>query len=229
MFCHSFDLGKRLAPASVKGTLHATPAPSPLSLTVGTADGESPFKSFIKNLQSKLTSGPPTSIHRVVIPSLLSPMLYPGGRFSHPSEVLQFLHALRALLRQYCGQLTAMISLQTALFARSTGLTRWMELLCDGVLELIPLSASLGPQAAPASGGKEDVDKVQGFVRVYTLPIFHEKGGGGAEGASFRENLAFSLSSSKGLVIKPYSLPPLEDDDHKEKSPASTVKDGLEF
>jgi len=156
-------------------------------------------------------------------------MLYPGAGSSQPSEVLRFLHALRALIRRYSGQLTAMISLQTALFSRTSGLTRWMELLCDGVLELVPVSTSPGSRAAPASRGKEEAEKVQGFVRVYTLPIYHEKGGGGATAGSIRENLAFSLSSSRGLVITPYSLPPLEDEDHQEKSPASTIKDGLEF
>jgi len=227
-FCHSFDLTKRLSEASAQGILHATPTSNPLTLVVAPADEESILKRFIRDLNAKLTSSPPTSIHRVVVPTLLSPMLYSGGGSSQPSEVLQFLHALRGLLRQYSGQLTAIISLQTALFARTSGLTRWMELLCDGVIELVPLSTSPGSQAAPTSG-KEDVDRVQGFVQVYTLPTYHEKGGGGAAAASFRENLAFSLSSSRGLVIKPYSLPPLEDEGSKEKSPADVVKDNLEF
>jgi len=103
-----------------------------------------------------------------------------------------------------------------------------MELLCDGVMELIPLLGVPASSASAASGEKAG-DSAQGLLHVHTLPIFHEKGGGGAEGNDFRENLSFSLSSSKGLVIKPYSLPPLEGGDHKEKSPATTVEDNIEF
>jgi elongator complex protein 4 len=59
--------------------------------------------------------------------------------------------------------------------------------------------------------------------------VYHEKGGGGAENNHFREDLSFSLSASKGLVIKPFSLPPLGEEGSHEKSPASTVKDGMDF
>ncbi|KAK0745129.1 Elongator complex protein 4 [Apiosordaria backusii] len=225
-FCHSFDLAKRLEPAVCKGSLHATPSTGPPMFDSRPQSGVSHLKAIIKHLQTKLETSPPTDIHRVVIPSLLLPELY-APQCSHPSEVLQFLHALRALLRRYSTQLTAIITLQTSLFPRSSGLVRWMELLCDGVLELIPLPAT--PGAAPPSSSSEKTDQAQGLLKVHTLPIYHEKGGGGAETSSFRETLSFSLSASKGLNIKPYSLPPMEEEEKKEKSPASTVKDGIDF
>lgn len=225
MFCHTFDLTKRLASASIKGTIAATPA-SHLSFEAKCL--QSPFKIFIKNLQNKLQTAPPSSIHRVVVPSLLSPTLYTPGA-CRPTEVLQFMHALRALLRQYCGQLTAIITFPVTLFPRSNGVTRWVELLSDGVLEMVPLPPRLGA-APPSSGSAAKVqEQSQGILKVHSLPVFHEKGGGGAENNHFRENLSFHLSSTKGLVIQPYVLPPMEDEDHKEKSPASTVKDGIEF
>ncbi|KAK3318575.1 Elongator complex protein 4 [Apodospora peruviana] len=232
IFCHSFDLTKRLATGSCKGSLQ------PLSSTGTPTMGQtpyspvSPFKAIIKDLQTKLESSVPGAIHRVVVPSLLSPSLYAPG-CSQPPEVLQFLHGLRALLRQYSLQLTALITLPTSLFPRSSGLVRWMELLCDGVVELIPLPAT--PAAAtPSSSDKKygRTESPQGFLRVHSLPIYHEKGGGGAESGHFRENLSFSLSASKGLLIKPYSLPPMEEDEEpKEKSSGTTdkAKDGLEF
>lgn len=225
MFCHSFDLTKRLSSASIKGTITATPASH---LSFEAREPPSPFKIFIKSLQNKLQSAPPSSIHRVVVPSLLSPTLYTPGA-CRPTEVLQFMHALRALLRQYCGQLTAIITFPVTLFPRSNGVTRWVELLSDGVLEMVPLPPKLG--AAPPSSGSTSKaqEQSQGILKVHSLPVFHEKGGGGAENNHFRENLSFHLSSTKGLVIQPYVLPPMEDEDQKEKSPASTVKDGIEF
>lgn len=228
VFCHAFDLTKRLASASIQGTLSATPASHPQSFSFEAKEQPSPFKIFIKTLQGKLESSTPSTIHRAVIPSLLSPTLYPPGA-CQPAEVLQFLHALRALLRQYCGKLTALITLPVTLFPRNNGVTRWVELLSDGVLEMIPLPPKLG--AAPPSSNSESKvqEQSQGILRVHSLPVFHEKGGGGAENHHFREDLSFHLSGSKGLVIQPYVLPPMEEEDHKEKSPASTVKDGIDF
>ena len=225
-FCHSFDLGKRLAPSACRGTLQPTPSTGPPTLDlVASSASVSPFKAIIKHLRAKLEASASNEIHRLIVPSLLLPTLYAPG-CSRPSEVLQFLHGLRALLRQYGSQLTAVITMSTSLYPRSTGLVRWTELLCDGVVELIPLPAKPGAAAPPTS---EQKDQAQGLLRVHTLPIYHEKGGGGAATSAFRETLSFSLSSSKGLVIKPYSLPPMLDEEHKEKSPASTVKDGIDF
>lgn len=230
-FCHSFDLAKRLAPADIKGALHATPSMSPMSMTLDvSAAPPSPFTAFIKNLQAKLVAAGPTAIHRVVVPSLLLPTLYSPGS-CRPSEVLRFLHSLRALLRQYSTQLTALVTLPISLFPRNQGLTRWMELLFDGVIELVPLPSTPGAPTAAANseGGASKADQSQGLLRVHSLPVYHEKGGGGAENNHFRENLTFSLSASKGLVIKPFSLPPLGEEGGHEKSPASTVKDGMDF
>jgi elongator complex protein 4 len=188
---------------------------------------QSTLKAIIRHLQTKLANSPSTDIHRVVVPSLLSPTLY-SPQCSQPAEVLQFLHALRALLRQYSTQLTVVITLPTSLFPRSSGLVRWMELLCDGVLELIPLPATPGAPPPPPSGSEKGDQAPQGLLRVHTLPVYSEKGGGGAETSYFRETLSFSLSASKGLTIKPYSLPPLEGE-AEEKSPASAIKDGIDF
>ncbi|KAK0627701.1 Elongator complex protein 4 [Immersiella caudata] len=226
-FCHSFDLSKRLAQSSCKGALHPTPSTGPPSLTERPAPSASPLRAIIKHLKSKLESSSPNEVHRVVIPSLLSPALY-AVQCTQPSEVLQFLHGLRALLRQYSNQLTALITLPASLFPRSAGLVRWMELLCDGVVELIPLPSIPGA-APPPSSDKKVADQPQGLLKVHSLPVYHEKGGGSAETSAWRETLSFSLSASKGLNIKPYSLPPMEDELQNEKSPASTSKTGMDF
>lgn len=228
-FCHSFDLSKRLAPSACKGALHPTPPTGQASFNTRGSSSASHFKAIIKHLRTKLEASPPGEVHRVVVPSLLSPALYFYGS-AQPTEALQFLHQLRALLRQHSIQLTAIITLPTSLFPRNTGLVRWIELLCDGVLELIPLFAN--PAVPPPPIDKKDSkssDQAQGLLKVHSLPIYHERGGGGAETSAFRETLSFSLSASKGLTIKPYSLPPMEEDTQKEKSPASTIKDGIDF
>lgn len=227
-YCHSFDLAKRLAPGDIKGALHAYPSIDPRTMSLDAPASSGSFlPAFIQTIQGRITAGGPSATHRIVIPNLLSPTMY-SPTACHPSEVLRFLHALRALLRQHSAQLTALITLPLSLFPRNNGLTRWMELLSDGVIELIPLPANPGA-APPSSGDSKTVDKSQGLLRVHSLPIYHEKGGGGAENNHFREDLTFSLSASKGMVIKPFSLPPLGEEGVAEKSPASTVKDGIDF
>ncbi|KAK4165157.1 putative Elongator complex protein 4 [Cladorrhinum sp. PSN259] len=231
-FCHSFDLGKRLEPGACKGALHPTPSTDPPTFDSRGQISGSPLKAIIKHLRTKLESSPPTEIHRVVIPNLLLPTLY-APQCSQPSEVLQFLHAMRALLRKYSNQLTAIITVQTSLYPRGSGLVRWMELLCDGVLELIPLPATPGAAPPPTSSNLEKTETPQGLLKVHTLPIYHEKGGGGAETSTFRENLSFSLSMTKGLNIKPYSLPPMVEDEEEtkkeKKTPGGKPKDGIDF
>jgi elongator complex protein 4 len=60
--------------------------------------------------------------------------------------------------------------------------------------------------------------------------VFHEKGGG-LEGTWNRENLSFKLSSSNGLVITPFSLPPIGDEEESSKpaKPTEPKKESLDF
>ncbi|RYO78029.1 hypothetical protein DL766_010038 [Monosporascus sp. MC13-8B] len=230
-FCHSFDLTKRLAPGDIKGQVSFHPSMSSPSPTAPPKDTASPFKTFTRDLASKLANSQPATIHRVIVPGILSPTGYAGSS-SRPEDVLQFLHTLRALLRQHPAQLTALITLPLTLFPRSTGLTRWMEILSDGVLELVPLQSN-SVHAPPASSSKSDSkfsseEQVQGLLKVHTLPVFDEKGGGSSEAHAAREDQAFSLSRSRGLVIKPFSLPPVLDDEPERKS-AEAGKTSMEF
>jgi elongator complex protein 4 len=61
-----------------------------------------------------LSNYPSTIVHRIIIPNPLSPTLY-SSEVSKPGSVLQFLHALRALLRKYSTQITAMTTLPLTL------------------------------------------------------------------------------------------------------------------
>jgi elongator complex protein 4 len=166
----------------------------------------SSFNTFLNHIITHLSASPSNTVHRIIIPNLLSPALY-TSELSRPENVLQFLHALRALLRKYSAQVTAMITLP-----RSTGLTRWMELLSDGVLELAPFpSSAIATKSTPGASTIQE-EPPQGMLKIHRLPIFHEKGGGGGEASGFGDDLAFTLSRRKGLVIKPFSLPPVEGD-----------------
>ena len=85
-----------------------------------------------------------------------------------------------------------------------------MELLSDGVLELAPFPPALVATRAAPNASTLQEEPPQGMVKIYRLPVFHEKGGGGGEASGFGDDLAFTLSKRRGLVIKPYSLSPVE-------------------
>ncbi|KAI1414800.1 PAXNEB-domain-containing protein [Hypoxylon sp. FL1857] len=227
IFSHSFDLTKRLSPTDVKGQMGFHPSMSipGVPLPKGTL---SPLKQFVKEVAYKLANSPPSWIHRVIVPSLLSPTGYSSSSV-RPEEVLQFLHALRGLLREYPTRLTAIITLPLSLYPRTTGLTRWMELLSDGVFELIPLQSSAVHAPPPSSkSDSKSEEQTQGLVKVHSLPVFHEKGGGSSEAYAAHGDLSFSLSRSKGFVIKPFYLPPVgEGEEEKKKSESS--KGSMEF
>ncbi|GKT45508.1 elongator complex protein 4 [Colletotrichum spaethianum] len=223
VFCHVFDLGKRLQPGDAKGELHATPLVAAISwLQPQGSASSSPFDAFITNVTARLKASKPGTIHRILVPTLLSPALY-GSSVCRPDDALQFLHSLRALLRQYSGRLTALISLSTSLFPRSTGFTRWIELMCDGVFEMLPL-----PRKVHLQPNTKSEDVVQGMLKVHSLPVYHERGGG-LEGQSSRENLSFRLSSSSGLIFKAYVLPPMLDDEGKGVKEEGGKGDKLDF
>lgn len=189
---------------------------------------ESPFTPFLQHLTTILSTTPASTIHRIVVPSLLSPAYYPVHA-SKPEHVLQFLHGLRALLRKNPLRLTAVISLPLTLHARASGLTRWMEILSDGALEIAPFpSTNLAIKAASGSTSAQE-EPPQGMLKIHRLPVFHEKGGGGGEASGFRDDLAFTLSRRKGLIIKPYSLPPVEEDLQSQHTGKENSKADIEF
>ncbi|KAH9897299.1 paxneb protein [Xylariomycetidae sp. FL2044] len=212
VFCHTFDLTKKLAPKDVKGQIGFHPPTAPPTLIPRSKDIPSPFKVFINDLSAKLGNSPPGWIHRIIVPNLLSPTSYDSVS-SRPNEVLQFLHALRSLLRQHPTKCTAIITLPLSLYPRSSGLTRWMEILCDGVIELIPLQSNIHAPPPSSKSDSKSEEQIQGLLKVHTLPIFHEKGGGSH---CAHDDQSFSLSRSKGFIVKPFYLPPADDEPEKE-------------
>jgi elongator complex protein 4 len=237
-FCHTFDLTKRLAPTDIKGSLHASPLPNPLQPSPQPEIEHSPLRKFLASVSASLASTPPSMLHRIVLPNFLAPTLYAMDGWSFP-YVLGLFTGLRSLLREHSRRLTVMLSLSTTLYERHNEYVRQLENLCDNIIELVPLPP--GPPLAATTRGssssssshsdKSPAAKMQGWFKVHKLQLYSEIGGAGAtaQGKSLRENLCFSVSGSKGLVVDPYSLPPIEDENGKEKSPASTVKDGMEF
>lgn len=214
VFCHTFDLTRRfdlMAPHKIN------------YYAVGSS--KDPFTSLVTQLALRLASAHPTSIHRIAIPLVLLPAIYPPTA-CRPENILRFIHALRSLLRQYSGQATAMLSIPLSLFPRSSSLTHMMEQLCDGVIELLPFPYIAG-YAAPDAGAKKDT--AQGMLRVLSLPLVTARGEGGAGGGnSIGDDLSFTLSRKK-FVIEPFSLPPMEGDQEAQSEAGKISAKDVEF
>ncbi|KAH0562594.1 hypothetical protein GP486_002718 [Trichoglossum hirsutum] len=190
----------------------------------GSRGGPPPCDVFA--LTTHLRESSPDTVHRLVIPTLLSPALYPSHACL-PQHLLQFLHALRGLLRRYPSQLTAMITLPLELYPRDTGLVRWVEILSDGVVELTPFPhlADNSPSITTSGAATAQEDQPQGMVKIHSLPIFHERGGGGGALSGLGEDLAFTVSRRK-FVIKLFSLPPVEGDTEAQQRKFGGEEDG---
>ena len=197
---------------------------------VSISPGAGPFDSILKQLEHSLKSSPAISIHRVVIPIILSPALYPP-QASKPENFIRFLHSLRSLLRRYSNNLTIMMTLPLELYPRTSGLVRWAEILSDGIIELTPFPHLMDASNALAESGGTRISEEhpQGIVRIHKIPINTERGEGGAgAGNSIGEDLAFTVTRRK-FVIKPFSLPPFEGDQEMEKEGRQLTAKDVEF
>ncbi|EWC47927.1 hypothetical protein DRE_02809 [Drechslerella stenobrocha 248] len=214
LFCHAYDLTKRLAiPASSKPPVYIPTLPPPQPQP----QSHHPLFHSILSTISTILASPPSSdattpVTRIVIPNLLSPLLYSPSA-SLPTNILHFLHALRALTRRHAHRLTVMLSLPLALYPRSTGIVRQLERIADGVIELHPVPA-FAERAEMRKGGTGSDEVPQGLVHVWKavegkrgtgIAIGGEGGGGGA-GMEGGDDLAFMLTRRR-MRIERFSLP----------------------
>lgn len=154
-----------------------------------------------------LASSPPSTVHRLVLPNLLSPAFYPPQANS-PAYLFQTIHSLRALLSSNPTRLSVFATLPISLHPRTKGLTRWLEILSDGVLELVPFPHSSDAEFAVSRDPNTKEEPPQGMLRIHKLPILHEMGCG----LSLSDmDWTFTMSRRR-FTIKPFNLPPIEGD-----------------
>ncbi|WPG98869.1 Hypothetical protein R9X50_00166700 [Acrodontium crateriforme] len=218
-FCHSFDLTKRLVIPPDAKINHISIAPT-----------SRPLDSVIKSLSRSLQSSPAHTIHRLVVPTILSPALWPPNT-ARPEIFLQFLHSLRSLLHEYSNSFTCMLTLPLELYPRTSGLVRWAEILSDGVLELTPFPHLMDASNSlvESGGARGNDEQPQGMLKVHKLPVNTERGEGGAgAGNSMGDDLAFTVSR-RHFKIKPFSLPPVEGDQEAQQEAGQITKKDVEF
>lgn len=75
--------------------------------------------------------------------------------------------------------------------------------------------------AATSGAATAQEEPPQGMLKIHRLPVLHERGGGGDNKVG--EDWAFTLSRRK-FAIKPFNLPPVEDDNEARKNEAIAGK-----
>lgn len=97
---------------------------------------------------------------------------------------------------------------------------RWVEILSDGAIELCPFPHSADSNATIALRGAATANEEppQGILKIHRLPVLHERGGGSDR--NIGEDWAFTVSRRK-FDIKPFSLPPAEDDREAQQDSSS--------
>lgn len=182
-FCHSYDLTKRMSSNTLSNFFF-----SPVCASTG-----DPFVPLLASLVDtiKKTSG----ILRCVLPGLLSPILYPPNA-SQSKYVIKFVNNLRAILRAYPSRLILMVSMPLDLYPRASQTSTWMEILLDGVIELLPLPPD-----------PSDRDGPQGLLKIHKVPQLQR--------LSMEVDLSFRVSR-KNFTIEAWSLPALAEEEPRE-------------
>ncbi|PNS18814.1 hypothetical protein CAC42_5353 [Sphaceloma murrayae] len=214
VFCHIFDLAKRLDLPPSASIHHVPMTPlAPIS--------KPPFADILRSISLSIEDAPKLALHRILIPSILSPAFYPPHA-GIPEHFLQFLHSLRALLRKFPDRVVAMITIPTELHKRASGLVRWAEQLCDGVMELQPFPHIMDASnsLAESGGARSGEEQPQGMLKFHKLPGLTERGATGVLGIAVGDDLSFTLSRRK-FLIRPFSLPPMEQEVLKESVDSS--------
>lgn len=209
-FSHTFDLSKRLVhPSTAQIMFHGLDANPATNC----------FAKIVSALFSVMASSAPDTVHRLIIPSLMSPALYPFHS-SLPEQVLTFQHHIRKLLATFPKRVTVMQTIPTSLHPRNSGLVKWIELLCDGVYDMTPFPHSADAEFQASRDPNTKEEPPQGLLRVHKLPIFHEVGSGHLLADI---DWTFTLSRRK-FTIKPFNLPPIEGDVDALQASASNEK-----
>lgn len=209
-FCHTFDLSKRLVhpPNARLNFLRLESDPS-----------ANFFERAVSELTGLLNSTPPDAVHRLIIPSVMSPALY-HPQSSLPAQILPFQQSLRKLLSAYPNRLVIMQTLPLSLYPRNSGLTKWIELVSDGVYNLTPFPHSVDAEFQSSRDPTTKEEPPQGLLQIYKMPILHELGSGNPPADT---DWTFTLSRRK-FAIKPFNLPPMDGDTEAQQDTAKDNK-----
>lgn len=161
-YSHQFDITERLRPVPDYNEISFVALNDYLLMI-------KQIKSIILNqLKNK------SKIIRVIIPSLLTPSVY-APEFCQSTFVIPFFHSLRVLLKQYCNNVSLIVSLPLDLYPRTSSLVATLETLADSIIHLEPFNQKLVELMEKAY--KNQPSKIQhGYVNILKLPVLSERG-----------------------------------------------------
>lgn len=159
-YTHQFDITQRLHPPPHVEDISYVPI-------------SGSFQTTMKQIRAIISKYSARTI-RIAIPGLLHPSVY-APECSRPTYIVPFLHALRALTRQYPESVTVMASWLLDLYPREDGLSRIAETLFDSAIHLQPFNQEM-LQLIERAFKNEPRKQQQGLVNIIKLPILAERG-----------------------------------------------------
>lgn len=187
-----------------------SPSPSPLEVEsidideIVSTKTSSIFNSLLSRLISSVESSikkSPTTVIRIVIPSLLHPLIYPR-ECATQKEFILLVHGLVALCRKYTQNVAIMLSISEDLYPRELSIIRRAELLVDGVIHIEPFTEDLQSTSSEAPSNSSENKPYQGLVNIYKLPVLSERG----QMEARRGEFAFRVGR-KSFEIEPWGIP----------------------
>lgn len=183
------------------------PLPSPQELEVLKPIPHA-SKTFLGSLLERLAHSieaalkkSPSTVIRVVVPSLLHPAIYPPD-CSTSSEVVRFMHGLVCLARKHTGNVAIIASISLELYPRHSSLVKWVETLMDGLLHIDPFPEKMDSLVAEAPSDSSANKAYQGLLNVYKLPVLSERG----QMVTRRGELAFRVGR-KSFEVEEWGIP----------------------
>ncbi|ODQ66023.1 PAXNEB-domain-containing protein [Nadsonia fulvescens var. elongata DSM 6958] len=165
-YCDTFDLTSRIVPSPNSSEV----------ICIGPTGDNQFFQKVITQIKQTLKSVPHNTVVKVVIPSLLHPVIY-SYESSQINNITSFFFSLRQLTRQYFNQLVVVCSCSLELYPRESPITRWLEHLSDAVIQLEPFAHKMVLCAAPTATTKDESKKDhQGLVHIFKVPGLTERG-----------------------------------------------------
>ncbi|OZJ01770.1 hypothetical protein BZG36_05076 [Bifiguratus adelaidae] len=230
-FCHTFDLTKRPPTDIIEPLLNSSSSTTFLDLrtswdapTQGTTDD---YKTLLDTIQQTVQQGGfssldaiPSTQERKVLRVGVQAIAGPTWSNDHPNSLLQFLHALRGLLRFSFG--AAMITIPAHLYNDDIAIIRRVEHLCDAVVEVESFAGSPEHTSAAYSA------TYHGLFYVHKLPVLNSLLASSTKlsvlSAGGSNNLAFKLRRKK-FSIETFHLPPEGGVGERRTAPASEPRE----
>ncbi|ODV87117.1 hypothetical protein CANARDRAFT_26545 [[Candida] arabinofermentans NRRL YB-2248] len=183
------------------------PSASPKELTsISIPTRSKSYDLVLKQIEQAIQRQPPNVLIRIAVPLFLNPMIYHESQLQTTTNVIQFIHGLKRILKTHQSRTTLLISLNLDLFPRSNPMTSLIEMLSDAIIELRPFDPQLYNLMEKIY--KNQPAKIKhGHLNIHKLPTLSDVG------LMCVQDMEYSFKNGKKkFQVEEWSIPVEEED-----------------